>query len=207
MKELLDIEKWNRRDHFLFYSQFSEPFFGVTVSVDCTEAYRKAKERGNSFYLYYLYRALKAANSIENFRLEIESGQVFIHDSAGAGPTVDRPDETFGFAYMPFIEDEQEFYRAATAEIERVRNTSGLEHASNGRHIIHFTTLPWLDFTSFSHARQFTTGDCSPKIAFGKMTESDGSRTMPVSIHGHHALMDGYHVGLFVSRFQDLLNQ
>ena len=30
---------------------------------------------------------------------------------------------------------------------------------------------------------------------------------MPVSIHGHHALMDGYHVGEFVERLQNLLNE
>ena len=29
---------------------------------------------------------------------------------------------------------------------------------------------------------------------------------MPVSINVHHALMDGYHVGLFIEKFQKLLN-
>ena len=38
------------------------------------------------------------------------------------------------------------------------------------------------------------------------MTEINGVREMPVSIHGHHALMDGFHVGQFVDKFQDLLN-
>ena len=38
------------------------------------------------------------------------------------------------------------------------------------------------------------------------MTENNGVKEMPVSIHGHHALMDGYHVGMFVEKFQNLLN-
>jgi chloramphenicol O-acetyltransferase type A len=29
---------------------------------------------------------------------------------------------------------------------------------------------------------------------------------MPVSVHVHHALMDGFHVGQFVEAFQDILN-
>ncbi|NRA48527.1 MAG: chloramphenicol acetyltransferase, partial [Phaeodactylibacter sp.] len=33
-----------------------------------------------------------------------------------------------------------------------------------------------------------------------------GRKTMPVSIHVHHALVDGFHVGLFLEAFQDLLN-
>lgn len=38
------------------------------------------------------------------------------------------------------------------------------------------------------------------------MTENNGVKEMPVSIHVHHALMDGYHVALSVEKFQNLLN-
>ena len=71
MKKLIDLDNWNRKEHFLFFSKFEEPFFGVTVKVDCSTAYQKAKEKGVSFFLYYLYRALKTANKIENFRYRI----------------------------------------------------------------------------------------------------------------------------------------
>ncbi|SDZ50589.1 hypothetical protein SAMN05444412_11869 [Rhodonellum ikkaensis] len=35
MYKELEIEKWSRKDHFRFFSQFEEPFFGVTVQLDC----------------------------------------------------------------------------------------------------------------------------------------------------------------------------
>jgi chloramphenicol O-acetyltransferase type A len=38
------------------------------------------------------------------------------------------------------------------------------------------------------------------------MTEENGKRSMPVSVHVHHGLTDGYHVGLFVNKFQKLMN-
>lgn len=41
MARKLDIETWNRKEHFLFFSQMEEPFFGVTIVVDCTKAYEK----------------------------------------------------------------------------------------------------------------------------------------------------------------------
>ncbi|HNZ72690.1 MAG TPA: CatA-like O-acetyltransferase, partial [Prolixibacteraceae bacterium] len=66
--------------------------------------------------------------------------------------------------------------------------------------------IPWLDFTGISHARSFSHPDSCPKISFGKVTEKEGIKTMPVSVHVHHALVDGYHVGLFIDKFQDLLN-
>ena len=206
MKTLIDIDNWNRKGHFLFFSKFEEPFFGVTVRVDCTNAYIKAKEKGVSFFLFYLYRALKAANEVENFRYRIIENQVYDFSSVNASPTINRPDGTFGFAYMDYFEDEKQFYEEALKEIENVKTTNSLLPSVSGENVIHFSAIPWLDFTSISHARSFSHPDSCPKISFGKMTENNGMKGMPVSIHGHHALMDGYHVGLFVDKFQDLLN-
>ena len=68
--------------------------------------------------------------------------------------------------------------------------------------MIHYSALPWVAFTSFSHARNWRREDSVPKIVFGKYTERDGHRLMPVSVEVHHALMDGLHVGRFLERLQ-----
>lgn len=206
MKKLINIDTWNRKEHFLFFSKFDEPFFGVTVKIDCTKAYINAKEKGISFFLYYLYCALKATNEIENFRYRILENQVFEFNTVNASPTIDRSNGTFGFAYMDYFEKENKFYEKAVQEIENVRNSTNLLPAGSGENVIHFSAVPWLDFTSISHARSFSHPDSCPKISFGKMMKNNGKREMAVSIHGHHGLMDGYHVGLFVNKFQDLLN-
>jgi chloramphenicol O-acetyltransferase type A len=72
--------------------------------------------------------------------------------------------------------------------------------------LIRYSVLPWFDFTSISHARDFSKDDSAPRIAFGKITETDGHCTMPVSIHVDHALADGLHVVQFVEHFQKLLD-
>lgn len=206
MTRNLDINIWHRREHFQFFTRFDEPFFGVTVKIDCTTAYQFAKENGISFFLYYLYQSLKAANEIEAFRYRIQDGQVVIHDQINASPTINRPTGTFGFAYMDFNLDETEFYKKAQKVIEHVRQTDGLIPAVSGENVIHYSVLPWLDFTAISHARCYSFKDSCPKISFGKMTEQiDGKKSMNVSIHVHHGLMDGYEVGLFVERFQQLM--
>ncbi|MBD1422638.1 chloramphenicol acetyltransferase [Sphingobacterium chuzhouense] len=207
MKTLIDIEQWNRKEHFLFFSQFEEPFFGVTVNIDCTQAYKTAKQKGNSFFLYYLFRALKTANEIENFRYRIIDKQLYLFDRINASPTINRPNGTFGFAYMDYYQDENDFYAGALKEIERVQQSNDLIPAVSGESVIHFSAIPWIDFTALSHARCFSYPDSSPKISFGKVIENNGRKTMPVCVHGHHGLMDGYHVGLFVDRFQELMNE
>ncbi|MBK6904434.1 MAG: chloramphenicol acetyltransferase [Saprospirales bacterium] len=207
MPEKLDLSSWPRTDHFHFFRQFDDPFFGVCVEVDCTEIYRRSKESGISFFLLYLHKALVAINRTEPFRYRIEGEEVIVHDTVGASPTISRPDGTFGFSYIPYAEDFPEFERQAKVEMERVRFSKGLIPANSSENVVHFSSLPWLKFTSLSHARNYGGGDSIPKISFGKVTEQNGRQVMPVSIHVHHALMDGYHVGKFVELFQELLDE
>ncbi|WP_207536178.1 chloramphenicol acetyltransferase [Desertivirga arenae] len=207
MKTLIDLGTWNRKEHFSFFSKFEEPFFGITVEVDCTRAYVNTKKMGKSFFLYYLYRALKAANQIENFRYRILDDKVFLFDEVHASPTIPRPDNTFGFGYIDYQTEEELFYKNALEEVQRVQGSTTLYPTVSGRSVILFSALPWLSFTSISHASNFSAKDSSPRISFGKVNEKNGVKTMPVAIHVHHGLSDGYHIGLFVEKFQALLNE
>jgi len=208
MKKELDINNWNRKEHFKFFNSFTEPFYGVCITVDCTKAYQYAKENGHSFFLYYLHKSLAAANNIEPFRYRIEENQVFVYDKINASPTINRPNGTFGFGYMEYYEDFALFVQEAKKEIERIQNTTALlPSATYGENLIHYSSIPWIDFQSLSHARNFAFPDSCPKISFGKMTKNSTGLQMPVSIHVNHALMDGYHVGQFIDLYQQLLNE
>lgn len=207
MKTELDISTWNRKEHFEFFSKFEEPFFGITVDLDVTKAYEKSKRENFSFFLYYLYLASKTVNSIESFKYRIEGEKVFIYDQINASATISREDTTFGFSNIIHNDDLDIFLKNAENEIQRIRSGSGLMLEKVRLNEVHYSAIPWVNFTSLSHSRSFQKGDSCPKISFGKLSVKDGKRMMPVSIHVHHALMDGYHVGLFVEKFQNLLNQ
>ena len=45
MKKKIDLSTWDRKEHFLFFHQFEEPFHGVCVTVDVTKTYQKCKEQ------------------------------------------------------------------------------------------------------------------------------------------------------------------
>jgi chloramphenicol O-acetyltransferase type A len=207
MKEYIDLDRWERRDHFLFFKDFDEPFFGICTEIECTVSYRDAKKRGVSYFLSYLHKALKAANGIREFRYRIEDDRVACYEKIHASPTIDRDDGTFGFGYIDYDEDLITFATRAQTEMERVRNTSGLVPSTGNENVIHFSAIPWIRFTSLSHARNFRFRDSIPKISFGKIVEHEGALSMPLSVHGHHGLMDGSHVGKFLDRFQALMMQ
>jgi chloramphenicol O-acetyltransferase type A len=108
---------------------------------------------------------------------------------------------------MNFEHDFHIFLVNSRIEMERVRHSKGLEPAISGENVIHYSTLPWINFTAISHARSFAFKDSVPKITFGKMTVSNGKRMLPVSVHVHHALMDGWHVAQFLEHYQEIMNR
>jgi chloramphenicol O-acetyltransferase type A len=207
MKIKFDTSTWARKAHFEFFSKFEDPVYGVCVDIDCTTAYKFAKEKCVSFYLYTLYKSLAAANTNEPFKLRIDGDEVFIYDRVDAASTIGRANGTFGFGYIDYNPSFAKFIEAAKLEVERVQKRDDLEPASR-QNIIRFSSLPWIDFTSLSHARMFAVDkDSSPSISFGKMTEKEGKRSMPMSVHVHHALVDGLHIGQYIDCFQDLMNK
>ncbi|MEL1255590.1 chloramphenicol acetyltransferase [Flavobacterium sp. DGU38] len=209
MKTLLDLENWNRKEHFEHFSRMEEPFFGVTVEIDCAKAYQTAKTLKTSFFIFYLHKTLVAVNSIENFKYRISEDKIYINDRIDASATIGREDGTFGFSLIEYNPDFSVFEKNALTEIERIQKTSGLFTRSfDEDNLIHFSAIPWVNFTSLSHARSYTYPDSCPKISFGKMMTSEtGKKTMTMSVHVHHGLMDGLHIGKFVDLFQELMNQ
>lgn len=201
----IDLATWPRTTMFQFFQGFTEPFHSVCVRMDCTEAFAYAKANRISVFLTLVHCTLVAAHGVENFRMRILAGEPWIFDCINAGCAVGRENGTIGFAHYPFHDDLIEFARTGSEAIEDAKNRTDLERPP-GQNLIRFSSLPWLDFTSLSHARNFNVEDSAPRISFGKITESDGRRTLPVSIHVHHGLVDGSHVGEFVEAMQQRLN-
>ncbi len=197
----IDLETWERGALFHLFNAFSEPFHGVCLRVDCTESFRFAKQARISVFLTLVHRALTAAHPVENFMPRIVDGAVWRYATIHGGSAVGRSNGTIGFGYYPYQPDLLAFVREASVELERVKGRTDLERYA-GQDLIRFSVLPWSDFTSISHARDFPAQNSAPQITFGKITETGDRFTMPVSIHVHHAFADGLHVAQFVEKFE-----
>ncbi|MGB8536751.1 MAG: CatA-like O-acetyltransferase [Acidobacteriaceae bacterium] len=204
-RKKINLETWERRAAFQFFKDFTEPYHGVCLRVDCTEAYRYAKRHQLSVFLSLLHRSLVAARQVENFRTRIVDGDAWLYEQIHGGSAVGRANGTIGLGHYQFYARMDDFVREAAIELDRVRQREDIERYPEAN-LIRYSVLPWFDFTSISHARNLSHADSAPLITFGKITEADGRRSMPVSIHVHHALVDGQHVAQFVDRFQYCLD-
>ncbi len=208
MPTYLDLETWPRRALFEFYRDFDKPYFNVCLRLDVTSLKRELRNHpGASTSLTYHYLALKAANEIEQFRYRLREGKVLVHEVINGGTTLMLPNETFTLLYFDYKDTFAEFMEDATRAVEALRRNPAFEprHEDDAR--IHCTTLPWISFTSFSHARNWRREDSVPKISFGKFTEENGRTLMPFSVEVHHALVDGLHVGRYIARIEEMLAQ
>ena len=207
MRHLIDLATWPRREHFEFFSTFEEPFFGLVSEVDCTLARDEARRLGVPFFLYYLYHAVQAANAIEAFRQRIEQGQVYTYDRVHASATIGRPDHTFSFSFIEQQASLADFVAGARTEIAAIQATTGLGLSERTARpdVLHCSAIPWVNFTGLTHARSFRFPDSAPKISFGQVFAAGASQRMAVAVNVHHALADGYHVGLFLEEFQQRL--
>ena len=207
MPKYLDLETWPRRGLFEFFRHYQNPYFNICARLDVTELIKLLRAReGVSVSLAYHYFALRVANEIEPFHYRLQDEQVEIHEIINGGTTVLLPNETFTYAYFNYYDDFEQFVAEAGAAIAKVRHEGSLQPTMR-YDLIYFTTLPWISFTSFAHARTPGRGESIPRIAFGKFAIETGRTFLPISVEVHHALMDGLHVGRFISRLEEMLTQ
>ncbi len=201
----IDINKWNRREHFNFFKDFDVPFFNITANVDVTKLLAHSRKSGYSFFLSTLFYATKAANSIDCFRYRILENDVLCYDRLHPSTTAISKDHIFKYTYLTFQDEMMAFIKQAELDLEEQINHPALL-PNTGLDTIYFSSIPWVSFTSFQHARRFAKDDSIPRIVFGKYFEENGLTKMPMSVEVSHAMMDGYHVGLYFDAFQKLIN-
>lgn len=207
MRKKIDIRNWSRKEIYLFFKDYEEPYYGITMDLECTGAYQFAKSRNISFFLYYLYLTLKAVNQTEAFKYRIEGEQLFLYDVINGSATIDRDNGTFGFSHILYFEDLDLFLERATEEMIEVRTSDRLIKSEIGENIIHFSSVPWIQFTSVSHPRRYSRRDSIPKVTIGKYHTIEGKKMIPVSVHVNHAVADGLHVGEFFQTLQQYFMQ
>ncbi|WP_121068842.1 CatA-like O-acetyltransferase [Maribacter vaceletii] len=202
----LDIDAWERKQHFEFFNTFTDPYFSVAAAVDVTRSYAFAKKNKISFFAVYLHACMTAINQVKNFKYRIEEDKIVVYDTIHASATIMRPNKTFGFSFINYNEDVKVFEKNLKKEKDRIYNSDSLFPPQNTQDCIYCSALPWVSFTG--HKEPVNGGKESvPKLAFAKIEENNKKLSMQVSVSVNHALVDGYHVGLFYEKFQEALNK
>lgn len=202
----IDIETWSRRDHFEKFINFDHPHFGMCANVDLTRFYPFIKQRDISFTVATVYLLARAANAIPEFRYRIRSGGVVEHETVHPSATVLVKEELFSFCTFTYVEDFSLFASEAAKQIAGVQQHPTLEDDPGSDELLFMSAIPWVSFTSFMHPMHLKPADSVPRFAWGKFFKDGETLKMPLSVHAHHALMDGIHIGKYYVTIQEYLD-
>lgn len=199
----IDMQTWSRREHFRVYSALDHPHFGMCANVDLTIFHPVVKERGISLNVATVYVITRAANAIPEFRYRIRGGGVVEHDIVHPSITVLTDEDLFSFCPLDFVEEFSEFVAKAAEWIAYAREHPTLENQPGRDDFLYMTAIPWVSFTSFTHPMHLHPADSVPRFAWGKVSQDGDLLKMPLAVQGHHALMDGVHVGKYYAEVQE----
>lgn len=202
----IDIEKWNRKDHYNYFKQFDYPHFNLCANLDITRLYNYIKENGFTFFISMLYVSAKTANGISEFRLRIRDGRVVEHETVNPSFTVMTKNGVFNYCTAQFISEFGGFRTKTAGDIERAKNSAGLEDDPSRDDLLYITSIPWVSFTGLMHPIKMNPADSIPRISWGRFFEDGGKLKLPFSVQAHHALVDGMHVGNYYSMIQEMLD-
>jgi len=204
---VIDVARWKRKEHFLFYRDFDNPTWDLLADIRITGFYQAIRAADHPFFLSFLYVIARAANAIPEFRLRIsEEGEVREYATVHPGSTLLTDDGTFQFGYFQYGPSFSQFVAGGRHVMERARQDPGFDPRGDDLARLYCTPVPWVSFRGFRHPFRRATSNSIPMIIFGKHELREGERTIPVGVTLHHGLADGYHAGQFFAVLQALLD-
>lgn len=175
MKQIIDIENWERKENFNFFRHFQNPQLSITSEVECGGAKQRAKAAGQSFFLHYLYAVLRAANEIPEFRYRIDTeGRVVLYDTIDMLSPIKIKRTASSSARFPYHNDFDTFYREAKMIIEAIPEDGDPYAAENGEvadgdyGLMLLSATPDLYFTSITGTQEKKSGNNYPLLNAGK---------------------------------------
>lgn len=206
----IDLETWPRKALLEKYNGYTFPYINIGAEFDVTNLYNEAKKHELSFYCAMIHTAVKAALEIKNFKYRVVDGKPFMCEQLTPVFTyLPKGEEQFYLVSQPYEADMKAFCHKAKAKAEAMKNDSShaYMHGKDEVEILYMSCIPWIRYTHFIRTFKDADEDNIPRISWGKYAENkDGRIVMPLSVQVHHALMDGYHVGMYFERLEACLN-
>ena len=203
----IDLQTWPRREHYEFFNTFNHPHFNLCANVDLTRFYPFVKQYGFSITAAIIYVISRAANQIPEFRQRLREDEVIEHEVVSPSVTILVANDLFGFCSIDYCPDFHEFADRVARQIAATKADPTLKDPPGRDDLLFMTAIPWVAFTSFTHPMRLHPADSIPRFAWGKIFTAGEQVLMPLSAQGHHALMDGIHIGKFFALVQQYLDQ
>jgi chloramphenicol O-acetyltransferase type A len=203
--ETILLDNYPRADIYRAFRKREIPFYSTTFNVDITQLSRHANTNLRPITLILAYCIAKTANRIKEFKQRVVEDDIREYEITDPSLTVLNSNNTFSFCDAVFVDDLESFLDINRPLMKSAKDSNNVGTEPKD-HRIFITSIPWIEFTSFTHPYMSQYGYI-PIFTMGKFIEQQEKVLLPLAIQVNHALIDGYHLGAFCSQFQQLLNE
>ncbi|GLC81663.1 CatA-like O-acetyltransferase [Lacrimispora brassicae] len=201
----IDFHNWDRKQYFYYFTKMLPTGYSISIEVDITNTYNMIKKQNRKFFPAYLYLASKLIAEQQEFCISNLNGQLgyyeVLHPSYAC---FHEDDKTMSNMWTEYHPNFGTFYNNYMEDQNNYGNNHGIlakpDMAPENNFIIGM--LPWIKFTSYAPVPYANSNGYFPILQAGRFSDREGKIIMPLSITVHHAVADGYHVGLFLEKFQ-----
>ncbi len=191
---------WPRADLFREFIGMRTSVYDMTVRMDVTDLVSYCRRNGQSFFINYLYLALRELNRIPEFRMRTDNGEPYIYDRVDASFTVLNEWDYFVNRSAAFS-DYDTFYGNVRDILEAARHENNFhsEHSDLDRtDLFYFSAIPWGDYQSMTlpvitapYGVSDQTYNIVPCVGWGKYVPEVGRLKMSMHMKISHAFVDG----------------
>ena len=196
--KLIDLENWERREFYEHFINRVVCTYSAVVNIDITNL------KGQKLYPAMIWLLTKTVNDMPEFRTVLTPDGPGIYDDMHPMYTVfNKEKKNFSGIWSYFSEDYDEFLKSYEKDSGKYStSTRFAPKEGTPANAFNISMVPWVEFTNFN-INVFDDGKfLLPIFTMGKYVEREGKRLLPLAIQAHHAVCDGYHVGLFVETLQ-----
>ena len=194
--KVIDREKYYRKGVYRHFTEDCKCSVSMTARLDVTELAASSKQKGTKFYIDFLYILSKVLNSREDYRMNYlwQTDELVCWDVINPTQYVFHDDtKTCTPVYTLYSEDYDTFYRSASEDIEKAKQTREYMLDAQG-HPNYFDAsyISWLSYDSLNIELPDGYLYFLPIVNWGRYREENGRLMMPVSIRMNHAIADGF---------------
>lgn len=200
--ELIDLEKWERKEYYLHFINEVRCTYSATVHLDITNL------KGQRLYPAMIWLLTETVNLFSEFRTVLTSEGLGIYDTMHPAYTVFNTErKTFSGIWTEFDPDYGRFLKAYEEDCAKYSHSERYTPKPNTpANSFNISMVPWFTFTAFDF-NVFDEGKfLLPIFTMGKFFDAGGKRLLPLAIQVHHAVCDGYHVGRFIKELQEKIS-
>lgn len=207
----IEMEKWERREVFWYFSQMAPTDYSLTVEVDITQLRQRLWEREIRFYPAYLWLVTHALNEQKEFRTAVQGETVGWYNTLTPLYAVFHEDtKTFSLMWTEYEDEFEVFYHDFLRDEAVYGGNHGLlaKQEPPPPNAYTVSCVPWVAFRHYAaHSYGMAKPYYFPSMEVEKYCEKEERLLLPFSITRHHAATDGWHIQRFLESLQKGIDQ